>query len=271
MKKIFRKKMILPLVAGIMTTVIALGGTFAWFTSTAHSTNGQFKTARVALVADKGYNNVWNFYPGHAYTIAAQKSLEDAVNTVNQDLANSGLLAWWQSYQTGTFDSQWALHYDEHEAAVDGKVNYIVYPDEKTSDDYTDKVTPGSFIYRHFDFVNDSNVPVYFRVATPTISANGHVVPYAAFMTIGSNPKYEMLVDGGDGYLYFPQPIEDGATVSLMFHAYLSGALNGNELQEKTISFGATGAELIQATNNAVYLEGTWSDKVDYIPYAPVQ
>lgn len=271
MKKIFTKKMALPLIAGIMTTVIALAGTFAWFTSSANATDGKFKTAIVKLNYDKGENNVWNFYPGHKFTIDAQRELELAVTGKSQEDADDALLAWWNSHQQNGVDPDWYFPNETlNEGPKAGFVNFLHAPNEDTFNGYSTKVTPGSFIYRHYDFVNASNVPVYFRVKKAEVTGDPGVnIPYAAYMCIGSNPKYELLEDGGDGYLYCLEPLKNGEVVKLMMHAYLTGE-NGNSFQDVTISFGSVGAELIQATNNAVSLIGSWAD-LPYVPYAPAK
>lgn len=262
MKKILSKKMVLPLVAGVLTTVIALAGTFAWFTSSAAATKGDFKAAKVQLDHTVGTNNIWNFYPGDPTTIAAQIELEAAVNLPTQAEVDDAFIAWWNAYRGDNF-SRWAFA-DETTGditpPVPGKVNFLVAPtstDEVLGADrnFTDLVTPGCFIYRYNNFVNTSNVPVYFRVEKPVISGGG-ALPYAAYLNVEDKGiECALLTDGGDGYLYFLEPLEAGANVKIMLNAYLRGA-TGNDFQEQTITFGSKGAELIQATNNAVYLSG---------------
>lgn len=162
-------------------------------------------------------------------------------------------------------------------------------------------LTPGSILEAKYSFTtngaeNSSTIPVYFRISAAELynaELDADIVYSATALAIitgtrssdtevvaPSDPEFPyevqvsmMLIYGDDGYYYCPIPLSPiyGWNVEVINAAYIYGWANGNEIQGQRISF--TKAEdivvdVIQATNNAVYLVDGWKAVADYlVPY----
>lgn len=271
MKKFMSKKVLLSITAGILATAIAIGGTFAWFTSTKETNTNTVVTAQVKLAACSNVEAfVLNFLPNDPVNIPQQIALEAGFINTTQPEKNAHLAAWWNATRTtpGYAISDTGLTYQPGEVDM---IKFLKDP-SKVANGVISGVTPGSFIYSDATFANESNVPTYFRVKMAELTGltNPNIMLQAGYITWDhSTLPGALLVDGGDGYFYCPTPIPpDQTNIKVMLTAYILGEANGNELQNSSFSFGAKGGELIQATNNAVHLIGTWSNTVAYESYA---
>lgn len=127
-----------------------------------------------------------------------------------------------------------------------------------------DRVTPGSLIYGTYSLMNDSNVPTYFRISEEETNLNGIAIIKAVAFN-GTN-VYTLVYD--DGYYYSPYALAPDTEIKLVIGAYVMGEANENDVQEIKFSFGGTEIELIQASNNAVYLHDDWNPAtVTFVDY----
>lgn len=309
------KKLILTLTAGVVATTVAVGGIFAWFTSTATTGDpSTFHTAIVKLEVSSTDKSMNAFYPGHPTTIKAETELEEAITDLAtgklKPTADQELFNWWVNWNKApgdnTVGSNWAFHSD-HDGTnpninPDTKVHWLLNPSGPNTYNTFNLVTPATFLYRSYGVTNSSNVPVYMRVKKAAFTATG---PASADVTGLTQIANMVWMDGTDvpmypfgDYFYCLNPIYPtgdayGLNVkNILFHAYFAGIANGNDLQDSEITLlgGADATvELIQATNNAVYIaddvdpDVSWkaaainfsttdpaSNGYGFLPYAPV-
>jgi hypothetical protein len=96
------------------------------------------------------------------------------------------------------------------------------------------------------------------------------------------NPNYQILVvtmtQGPDGFWYCNLPLSPlyAWEVAVKYDIYLYGEKNGNDLQNAKLEFvnDKTGSkelvvDIIQATNNAVYMADGWKDMAGFISMTP--
>jgi uncharacterized repeat protein (TIGR02543 family) len=162
-----------------------------------------------------------------------------------------------------------------------GSLNY-----DKTAIDIT-TVTPGSLITGEYSIsVKGESTPVYFRVQSvkfvaPTNLKFGQVIrailtatsANSTGLAAASNPTLysELIVylKQVDGWWYCNLPLKPGYDweVQIKHDIYIYSENNGNETQDIELKFAnamdgsnSISAEIIQATNNAVYLADGWKD-----------
>jgi len=155
-------------------------------------------------------------------------------------------------------------------------------------------VTPGCLINAEYSFnVKDSTIPVYFRVQAASLQdlIDGKQLEYGELLTLNiagiptdttapftivaeleGNPipvaPYTAHLKLVDGWYYCDLPLSPvyAWQVDVKHEIYVYGEANGNDLQNTTITFANTDGdaelevEVIQATNNAVYLADEWKD-----------
>lgn len=125
-------------------------------------------------------------------------------------------------------------------------------------------VTPGALIYGTYTVTNESNVPTYFRLAEQADDLNG--IGLVKAVAFNGSDVYALVYD--NGYYYSPYALAAETEITLVIGAYILGAANENDVQGTAFSFGGTGVDLIQASNNAVYLDDSWNPAtVTFIDY----
>ena len=160
------------------------------------------------------------------------------------------------------------------------RVNFI--RDAMNRDDnHVFNVTPSSifaaafdFSIKHDDFDRVSTIPVYFRIPALALSsmlpANtelAFIQSVTAIISGDDTVRFRIPLGYADGWFYCPVPLspEYGWDVEVGIYAYISGAYNGNDLQFQHFDLAGLVdddviVEIIQATNNAVFMVDGWSD-----------
>jgi hypothetical protein len=136
------------------------------------------------------------------------------------------------------------------------------------------KVTPGTLLETKvpFNVTTTSDAPVYFRVKAADIklvnaalnTALATYDNYSVSMTVPAGGTAAVFKKVGD-YYYCNLPIwgtesKNHNPIDLVIYQYIIGSRNGNGAQNVLFDYGSSiEAEIIQATNNAVYLMGPGS------------
>jgi hypothetical protein len=171
--------------------------------------------------------------------------------------------------------------------------------DYDTTDKSINNVTPGSIIVGDYSFdVLESTIPVYFRVQAADLVTEdavtgdpvdieyeqmvrviltGHLLDPDAFIAASQpfiepvpfrTPPFEATLQLGPGNFYYcdlPLSPFYAWEVQVNHDIYLYGAYNGNDIQNSKIYFTNLDGDdelivdIIQATNNAVYLADDWT------------
>lgn len=294
MKKLLRnKKMLLPLIAGLLVFVAVLGaGTFAWFTGNDKvAVDGGFHTAIVGVEATELDFVVLDFVNGSPGTIFLQQYFENSFADPTQFglgldyLKSQYEFPFWPlvhkyqkdgipSFQYGPF----TIGFVENSFGVDGKK-------------VIQNVTPGSMLKLgySFDVEDKATIPVYFRMQSAELSCDSDDLAYIqdVFVTIKGTREFGVKDANGivwdegrtitiprakmkevDGWWYCSLPLspEYAWVVETTYIVYLYGEENRNDIQDLDITFANTTndeeieIEVIQATNNAVYFADGWAD-----------
>ncbi len=245
---------------------------FGWFESFINFFNIEYNTAKIQLTIDENYDDanikIVDFGPNAMpfqyplETALAKTFQENVTDDLKQYNLNTVFLEVWQD---SFYKAKGSLMYNRY-----------------------DLITPGCLVFKSCTFVNDSNVPVYFRISKPTMEIINYPdlkLNFASLAWLMDSEKREyvwefdaekdvLLLDGGPGddYFYLSTPIDPGKEFTVMFVNSIFGYANNNSVQSKLVNFSIADAELIQATNNSVYLEDSWrrvslDGKVKFIPY----
>jgi hypothetical protein len=145
-------------------------------------------------------------------------------------------------------------------------------------------VTPSSIVEASYNFsINKdltdpphwvgSYIPVYFRIPTFELKMDSGTGDLAyiqqAYASITGPSGFDicapLLQEGDYCYCAIPLSPEAGYNVTIKIFAYICGAENDNDLQYAKFSFvnnvkDNVVVEVIQATNNAVFMVDGWSD-----------
>jgi hypothetical protein len=275
-------------------------GTFAWFTGRAEITvEGEITMATVGVEADNLVIKVLDFYPATAQSLDFQQKFEASFGNHADFVDVMWAFKSWQSFPAPLYTvypndqvvfppaSQVNVYMIENSFTKKTVLPDIV------------NVTPGCIIQSGFDFFvvdkNDkelSSIPVYFAIKKADLKVAGVNLKYDQLITleiIGDNPGTGKTVNvvaelrdpsvatpataytvelkeptPADGWLYCNLPLspEYAWRVEVKQIAYVFGKENGNDLQGANIIFsdGKIEVEVIQATNNAVYLADGWKN-----------
>ena len=108
----------------------------------------------------------------------------------------------------------------------------------------------GGVVIKTYTFKNESNIPVYFRMKKPAIKDDA--IKAAFFVKTNKHTIYK-------GHYYLIEPLGSGETVEIKVTAYIPFLANiGVAASDFDIEIEY--AEIIQATNNAVYFHDDWKD-----------
>jgi hypothetical protein len=299
MKVLKNKKTMLSLFLGVLMTVSVVGaGTFAWFTGSATvSTTSQISTSRVAVGGTLQLDG-YSFFPiENEFNVNyfAMARMEE-ISVMNADQISKN--AEFAGYLIGA--GVWAdlMKYDRFDEIInsDGTLNKTL---DATAlhlikmvpwNGITNEVwgiTPGSiltatasFSVRHSPGGN-SDIPVYFRVKAADFEFSGDasnvtylqaataVVRGTALNPINNEIAYGTTVaidaklekSGDYYYLNVPLSPHYGWAIDIVDILYL----DGNNTQEDipstlTLSYADVEAEVIQATNNAIFFADGWRE-----------
>jgi predicted ribosomally synthesized peptide with SipW-like signal peptide len=250
MKKLMKNKrlFVTVLAAVLMLTAVVGAGTFAWFTSTATvSGDGIIQTAVIKVEAETVSLIAYDFPATNAGNFA-QGMLENNP-TYPQSPDDTVLI--------GRF------------AAAFLNKGIFIPNFLSPAGVQPIKVTPGTLLETKIPFIVNagSNAPVYFRVK----AADLKLVNATLGLTLDTYDNYSVSMAvplGGTpatfkkvgDYYYCDLPIWGSESVNynpidLVVYNYIIGSRNGNNAQNVVFSYGNTiEAEIIQATNNAVYM-----------------
>ena len=260
--------------------------------------DGSITTATVGVKAESMKVAALDFYPGAMFSVQLQKELEKCIDltttppTVKQDdykfvLTNMEIM---QEYNL--------VKVFEKDGVPDDfffGLGFIRNALTKWGEKDLVNVTPSSFIAGRYSFnvADTSTIPVYFRVQKARLNSTFADVQFAQVIratikgtvtdkALTRDPDFTVeewkditengiifngeLKDGGDGWYYCSLPLSPyyAWEVDVTYVTYLFGAANGNGLQNATLWFANTtdngniAVEVIQATNNAVYLHDDW-------------
>jgi len=300
MRNLKNKKLLAPIIAGVLATMMIIGiGTYAWFTAkTETDVEGTFYAARVGIDVEGAEFNAYDFYPGAAweYTRMFQSILEGYANDPwsLQAEFRGRMISLYDGFVGDPLRTV-ITAMDVPVAPKPNEVMLIQNPFNKAIQNgdttFVWNITPGSILEAKFAFnvSGKSYIPVYFRISDAALvdAATGldtdfkHAVTYIASIVGTKNDPAEVvelygaLIRGTDGFFYCPVPLspEFGWTIEIINVAYIFGAANNDpDLQGQAVKFAGVGgpvvADLIQATNNAVYMADGWKDvAAQLIPY----
>ena len=239
MKKIRRIKLISVVVLALILMIVLSGTVLAWFMdSTRVNTSGSFTVAEVKLDKTEPEINLYNFkrvinqYDGFMNSIInLEKMFVD--DDVKQDELNEKLKSLWDYYNLND--------------------NYL-------RKSHLNIPRKGGIIEKIYIFTNDSNIPVYFRITKPRLNTD---LKIAYFIKI--NEEYEKY----GGYYYWSNPLAAGETVTVKITTYVSHSTNGILISVPDNFITIANAEIIQATNNAVYLHPDWKNAAEQNLFKP--
>ena len=121
-----------------------------------------------------------------------------------------------------------------------------------------------SMIERSYTFRNVSDIPVYFRINRAAVT-NSMDITLATFWNRGKGTPYQKFdYDFNSGFYYHRTPLFVGQDITITFVAMIldTGGISGN------FDFRPDFAEIIQATNNAVFLAEGWKNFAgELVPY----
>lgn len=245
MMKKFSKKAMLGIIAGVLAAFAIIGaGTFAWFTSSTDTDITADFTAATVKVSVEDLNDVgfFNFLKDGSttnYATQNQANLEFYLDQCVEQYERDRTLAdWWVAEFANDFDVL-----DSYNSS-------------------TEFVTPGSLLCANYKIVNDSNVPVYYRIKADAIKVTDSLdveIWDGKFAYIIYSEASGALLEYYDGYYYSKTPIDDTFNGRIIIETYIMGS-NDNNLQGAIISFDGGAVDFIQADNNAVFIETTWKD-----------
>jgi hypothetical protein len=116
-----------------------------------------------------------------------------------------------------------------------------------------------SLIQRSYTFKNYSGIPVYFKINRAALT-NGMNIALAAFTSRGAGTAQSAFpYEPESGFYYYKEPLFVGQDITITFIALIldSSGESGN------FDFRPGHAEIIQATNNAVYMADGWKNFAD--------
>ena len=293
MKKLLKnKRLLVTFLAGILLMSATLtSGTWAWFTdrATAEGLNADFEMAKINVNLDNDTleATVFDFYPGDLNTVTLQEALETEFNAYweapdDEEPEERDIR------QANGYTAFWNVMHTSFGGNVETPLNLIENPwIERGFETRHYNLTPSSIIEVKYSFkinATDTTIPVYFRVpafnleleqgdfdlafiqsAQATIGTQ--TIPLGRAVTVSNDTDID-----GDIWYYSPEPIfvtqsASPIIVNISVFVYISGKHNDDELQKATFNFEGTVndedekmvvVELIQATNNAVYLVDGW-------------
>jgi len=229
--------LVVMLCAAICSFSIAamiIPGTYAWFTSVVNigSTDDVFRTAELKLklipnVAPDTYG-----FNEELQTLSAQSEfLELRDNSICKDEA---LTTWLQRLRVESIDL-----FDLIDPAT---------------------AEQSGFAFRTYEIVNDSNIPVYFRISRAELS-DGSSNSISALWSIENSSGGEVdegFMILGKEYFYCSQQLDPGDKITIKFIVYIAETSESSLLRLLVES-----AEAIQVPNNAVFLHLGWSELRD--------
>ena len=126
-----------------------------------------------------------------------------------------------------------------------------------------------SLLQREYMFRNESTIPVYFRIDRATVT-NGMDITLAAFWSMDDGVTQNIFAyDALSGSYYIAEPVDTG--IKKIAVSFTAMVLNTGE-DPGSCDFGADFAEIIQVTNNAVFLASGWHNFADKLtPYLLVE
>ncbi|MCL1974907.1 MAG: hypothetical protein FWG61_01935 [Firmicutes bacterium] len=126
-----------------------------------------------------------------------------------------------------------------------------------------------SILQRSYTFKNISKAPVYFRIDRAGVT-NGMNIALAAFWNRGVGTEQSVFpYDSESGFYYHRAPLFVGQDITITFIAFIlnTGGASGS------FDFRPVFAEIIQATNNAVFMAEGWKsfapELMQYVAIAP--
>ena len=281
------KKLLATLGAGVLLLTLVLGGTYAWLTSTDQTGTDNYQTASVDVVAEAA--------TGYKYNALSHVTQVPFIRALEAMHLSSTAAADFAAFLDNPINAMTILDvitpgYTPNVGDFTVVKNAFGTPNMN--------VTPGSFVGANYNFdVSDSTIPVYFRISAAELTGNlaaapgttpvpiYHVQRATAKITGGEYPPgtpFELEVDLHlvtdplnvySDYYYCAMPLDPtiGYKVEINVLAYVFGDPNRAQFQNITFNFGAAGneAEVIQATDLAVYLADEWEDAANVVNFVP--
>lgn len=292
MKGKISKRFAVTLVAGVLAMVMAVGGTYAWFTATAQSGAGSnYKAAQVQLAFDNAAGkrfSIAKFALTSSEGVVLQRNLETGFYSnapTFSDIAGGPSQAFPVKASQGDINSavnQLLI------PCIDSFATYFEVPDYDATSDY---FTPGSLLYANTKIKNDSNVYTYLRLCIPKganaanpkwIAAYGAVVLDSVSTESLKDALFYVPGNLSDvyDYVYYKYPLlpvdlqdQSAQDITVRLYSYVSGSANTDimdagvtqkELMNEQFYLSQIKAELIQASNNAIFLNPDWSRHFDF-------
>lgn len=227
---------VLTAVACVLALAVSLLGTYAWLAFQATTDPETFTTAKLSIELgiseDKTVIKRFASDPG---AIEAQFSLiGDPNDETRIDVDDEVLAAWLEEY-TGNLATILTV---------------------------TDKAAPMSFAFRSYTLTNGSSVPIYFRIDKARLSGQYHEIALNARYQIESTDDVSRegtLISDDEEVLYCKEPLYSGDSITVTFVVYL------RDIKPGKYTLSSEYAEIIQATNNAVFMPSGWEDVAEQL------
>ena len=160
------------------------------------------------------------------------------------------------------FGELWNAHGDN---LLDRNLKRLPY----THHELGDRTEPhvGGLIRKEYTFKNVSSIPVYLRVSAPEV--RGDINASAHFINFQDGQDAHVFLDAGDGFIYWRDAIEPDYTVSIEVIAYVPHRGNediGNPIKADIF---VEYAEILQATNHAIFYAEGWREVAEKGVFAP--
>lgn len=223
----------------LATSAPTQGTTFAWLTaSVIADLSSEVRFANVVLDVERSNSAEPRIYSFTTKAKAAQVDLIRAINFMANELDKDAIFSsWLNQYYFNYFDGEFL------QPAATGM-----------------PITQFSVIRHDYNFINESTIPVNFKIDMPRTGGNS--IALAAFWSINSNENFRAVAYDEVQNVYFIQEaIPSGEDFTVSFIAILLTNDSGS------FAFMPEFAEMIQATNNAVHMVEGWKGiAVDIVP-----
>ena len=125
----------------------------------------------------------------------------------------------------------------------------------------------GGLIRKEYTFKNVSSIPVYLRVSVPEV--RGDINASAHFINFQDGQEEHIFLDADDGYIYWRDAIELDAAVSIEVIAYIPHGGNEGIGNPVNADIFIEYAEILQATNHAIFYAEGWREVAEKGVFAP--
>ena len=216
---------------------------FIWATNSASTSGDVIIAADVNLeLIDVAEKQIKNFLSADAATKAQVELLSNIGSSATQE-ATDGYFA------------EWCLS-----NLLEGDKGYL---------ESAEAACQYSILQRSYTFKNESRMPVYFRINRASVTNGMDIALAALWNRGGSTPYNSFCYDAESDCYYYKEPLFAGQEIMVAFAALI---LDTSEIGGGNFDFRPDFAEIIQSTNNAVFMVEGWANVAEQLtPYITSQ